>query len=79
MERDLRRLARDEVSGAKSETVVVRSDDTIGEVVRRADASDLLILGLHRAGRRGRRVFGQAMLQIAQATDVPLLMISQRE
>ena len=47
------------------------------EVEERADDSDLLILGLQRLGRR-QKVFGDTVLEIAQRTTVPLLMISRR-
>jgi amino acid transporter/nucleotide-binding universal stress UspA family protein len=73
--RELHRLARDEAPGVNTASVTLR-DDVIGEVVKRAAESDLLILGLQRLGRR-RKVFGQTALEIAQKTTCPLLMISR--
>ena len=74
--RDLERLARDEVGdGAHAELVV--GDDVVGQVARRAEDADLLVLGLHRSGRR-RAVFSTLVLDIARATTCPLVMISHR-
>jgi nucleotide-binding universal stress UspA family protein len=75
-ERDLKALARDEARGSGT-AVVLQRDDLVAEVVRRSQECDLMILGLRRSGR-GRSVFGGPMLQIAEATTCPLLMISQR-
>ena len=60
-----------------SQGVVVMSDDMVAEVAERSAGSDLVILGLQRIGRR-RKVFGEQMLEIAQAVKCPLLMINQR-
>jgi len=75
-ERDLSALARDEARGSGT-ALVLRRDDLIAEVVERSAECDLMILGLRRSGR-GRSVFGGPMLEIAEATTCPLLMISQR-
>lgn len=75
-ERDLGALARDEARGSGS-ALVIQRDDLLGEVVERSRDCDLMILGLRRSGR-GRSVFGGPMLDIAEATSCPLLMISQR-
>jgi len=75
-EATLRRIAHDEAPGAGT-AVVVHSDDVGAEVLTRAADSDLMILGLQRAHRR-QGVFGERMLEIAEATDCPLLMISRR-
>ena len=74
--RDLRKLAQDEAPGV-SEGIVVMSDDVVAEVVERSAESHLVILGLQRIGRR-KKVFGEKMLEIAQAIRCPLLMINQR-
>jgi nucleotide-binding universal stress UspA family protein len=42
-----------------------------------AAESDLLVLGLQRLGRR-HKMFGPVVLEIADSTTCPLLMISQR-
>jgi nucleotide-binding universal stress UspA family protein len=74
--RELRKLARDEAPGVSTAAVTLR-DDVVAEVAGRAADSDLLILGLQRLGRR-RKVFGERVLEIAQSTTCPLLMISRR-
>ncbi len=73
---ELGKLARDEAPGHSVASVTLQ-DDMIGEVVKRAAENDLLILGLQRLGRR-RKVFGTTVLEIAQRTTCPLLMISRR-
>ncbi len=52
-------------------------DDVVAEVGERAASTDLIILGLQR-GNRGRKVFGDRVLEIARITDCPLLIVSQR-
>ena len=75
-EEELRKLANDEAPGVSKAVVAVR-DDVVAEVGEMADASDLVILGLQRANR-GRGVFGEKVLEIAETIPGPLLMISQR-
>jgi len=75
-ERDLRTLARDEARGAGT-AVVVERDDARAEIVERAGACDLMILGMRRPERR-KSIFGDSILDIAEATDCPLLVISQQ-
>jgi len=75
-ERELQRLANDEAPGV-SHAVAALRDDMVAEVKERAATSDLVILGLQR-GNRQRKVFGERVLEIAQAVPGPLLMISQR-
>ena len=74
--RELRKLAEDEAPDVSSVSVV-RGDDTISEIVERAAECDLLIVGLQRLGRR-RKFFGKLVLEIAERTTCPLLMISRR-
>ncbi len=74
--RDLRKLARDEAPGDSSVTIAL-SDTVVEEVVGRAADCDLLVLGLQRLGRR-QKIFGQRVLEIAEHTTCPLLMISRR-
>ena len=74
--RDLERLAWDEM-GESAHAELALGDDIAEEVARRAADTDLLILGIHRSGRR-RAVFSSLMLRIARATRCPLLMISHR-
>ncbi|HSO21651.1 MAG TPA: amino acid permease [Chondromyces sp.] len=73
---ELGRLARDEAAGVSTAEVIL-GDSVADEIAARAAGSDLLILGLQRLGRR-RRVFGEQVLEIAQRTTCPLLMISRR-
>jgi amino acid transporter/nucleotide-binding universal stress UspA family protein len=75
-EADLGKLARDEARGS-GYAVVARNDDYVAEIVWRAAQCDLMILGFSHGDRR-KRVFGQRALEIAEATECPLLMISQR-
>ncbi len=75
-QRDLERLAWDEVGGDAHAELAI-GDDLVSEVSRRTPDTDLLILGFHRTGRR-RAVFSTRMLTIARSTDCPLLMISHR-
>ena len=75
-ELELRRLAQDEAPGV-SRGVVTLSDDVATEVAKQASESDLVILGLKRIGRHG-KVFGEQMLEIAEAIPCPVVMISQR-
>ncbi len=75
-ERDLQSLARDEARGSGT-AVVVERDDARAEIVERSRACDLMILGM-RIPERRKSIFGDSILDIAEATDCPLLMISQR-
>ena len=75
-EAELRRLANDEAPGSGT-VVVTLNDDVVAEVARRSADCDLLVLGLRR-GARKKRVFGEVMVEIAQSTACPLLMISHR-
>ena len=74
--RDIERLAWDEV-GDQAHAELAVSDDVVGQAARRAEETDLLILGFHRSGRR-RAVFSSLLLDIARATTCPLVMISHR-
>jgi nucleotide-binding universal stress UspA family protein len=73
---ELRKLAADEAPGVNRLVVTLR-DDVVAEVVGRAEANDLVVVGLQRLGRR-RKVFGALALEIADNTTCPLLMISRR-
>ncbi|NOZ85299.1 MAG: amino acid permease [Deltaproteobacteria bacterium] len=76
IKRELKKLARDEAPGI-SHVEVFHSQDLVAKITDRARASDLLILGLQRLGRRN-KVFGERVLEIARRTDCPLMMISRR-
>ncbi len=75
-ERDLKRIAQDEVPGPAA-TETVKSGDVALEIGRRAKESDLLILGLQRFGRRG-KLFGELTLRIARSTQCGIIMIGRR-
>ena len=74
--RDIERLAWDEV-GDQAHAELAVSDDVVAQAARRAEETDLLILGFHRSGRR-RAVFSSLLLDIARATTCPMVMISHR-
>jgi amino acid transporter/nucleotide-binding universal stress UspA family protein len=72
----LLKLASDEAPRASNPVITLR-DDVVAEVVGRAGSSDLIILGLQRLDRR-HKIFGDLVLEIAQCSTCPLLMISGR-
>ena len=71
----LRRIAQDEVPGL-ARLEVIKSDEPAAEIARRADASDLAIMGLQRFSRR-RKSFGEMTRRIVQNTNCPVIMISR--
>ncbi len=75
-ERDLRRLAEDEVR-KPCQIKVVTSDDALQTVAEYADQADLLILGVQRHGRR-KKLFGGFTRQLAQRTNCPMIVMSRR-
>ena len=74
--RELNRLAADQVRG-RCHIELLRSDDALGTVAERAEASDLLILGVQRHGRR-KKLFGSFSRQLAQHTSCPIIVMSRR-
>ncbi len=76
-QRDLQRLANDEVRQRPHQTIVVQDADALAAVAARAEESDLLILGVQRIGRR-KKLFGEFTRQIAQRTSCPMIVISRR-
>ena len=74
----LQRLTEDRSLGL-GRAEVVRSDDPQGEIVRRAAASDLMILGLQRLSRQ-QKMFGEFARSLAERTEehCAILMISRR-
>ena len=74
-ERSLRRFARDEVRG-DFDVVIERTNNVVNAIITHADASDLVVLGLPRAGRK-RRFFGRIAIELARRTDVAILMLSR--
>ena len=73
---ELQHFANDQ-SLSHAETIVVASASPAEEVARRADESDLVILGVQRVSRR-QKLLGNFTQKIARATDCPILMISSR-
>ncbi len=76
-QRDLQRLANDEVRQRPHQTIVMQDADALAAVAARAEESDLLILGVQRIGRR-KKLFGDFTRQIAQRTSCPMIVISRR-
>jgi hypothetical protein len=74
--RDLDRMARDNVSG-RCEREVIKSDDPVAAITRRAEECGLVILGVQRIGPR-QKLFGRFTRQIAQRTRCPIIVISRR-
>lgn len=72
----LRALAQDEAPGI-SNVLVERSADTAEAVRRHAEGTDLVMLGLQRAPGR-RNLFGPRVVELVEATQRPLLLISQK-
>ncbi len=75
-EQTLRRIAHLLCPGG-CQADVVCAPDPIAVVADRAARSDLVIMGVQRAGRR-RKLFGQFSLQVALRTTQPLLLVSRR-
>jgi amino acid transporter len=76
MEREMRRLARDEAAGPYVVEVEM-TDEPVDAIMARASEADLVVLGMQRRDR-GQRPLGDLALAIAQQTDVPLVLISRR-
>ncbi len=76
VKRELHHFAYDQ-SIPNAEVVVVASTSPVDEVAKRADSSDLVILGVQRLGRR-QKLLGKFSQEIARATECPILMICSR-
>jgi nucleotide-binding universal stress UspA family protein len=76
VEREIRRLARDEAAGPYV-VEVEPTDEPVDAIAARASEADLVVLGMQRRGR-GSRPLGELALAIAHRTDVPLVLISRR-
>ncbi|TVP54230.1 MAG: amino acid permease [Gemmatimonadales bacterium] len=72
--RALRRYVQDEARG-RGEAEVCRADDAIGEIVRRAETADLLVLGITRP-RGGRSRMGALLGRMVRESPCPVLIIS---
>ena len=71
----VQKVAQDETPGAGHATVLI-SDDLVDTVVKHSADCDLLVVGVQRDGRRA--VFSDVILGIAEATECPLILISQK-
>ena len=74
--RALRELAADATPG-NGTVIVERSDEPTEVILARAEAADLLILGLHDVG--GRRLFGRAVPELVRRASCATLIISRRQ
>jgi len=72
----LTRFAVDQVPGP-SRVEVVRNDSISAEITRRAAASDLVILGSQRLGRR-QKLLGDMALRVARDSSCAIILISRR-
>lgn len=75
-QRELDRMARDNVGG-RCEREVILHDDPIAAVAERAQQSGLLVLGVQRIGPR-QKLFGGFTRQIAGQTQCPIVVLSRR-
>lgn len=76
VQRDLARMARDNLRGRCGRTVI-HSDDPISATVEAAENCGLLILGIQRLGPR-EKLFGQFTREVAKRTTCPIIAISRR-
>ena len=76
IQRDLDRMAFDNTA-AISHREVVLSDDPISAITDRATASDLVILGIQRVGRK-QKLFGSFTREIANRSECPIIVMSRR-
>lgn len=74
--REVEALARDEVEGA-FEVRVEEAEDVREAILRHAAGADLVVMGIQHARRFG-RVFGGIAREIAESSDVPLILIGGR-
>ncbi|MFH1573731.1 MAG: amino acid permease [Acidobacteriota bacterium] len=75
-QRELSRLALDEVPGP-AQALLIRGSDVAAAVASHAAENDLTIFGLRRLGRK-QKIFGDVPLGIAQDTSKAILFISRR-
>ena len=74
--RAVNQLARDEAGGAYR-VEIQRTDDPVGEIARRAEASDLVVMGMERRGGADPSI-GPFALEVATRTTVPLILLGRR-
>jgi len=75
-ERELRALARDEAEG-QYEVIVEEAADTRETILRHAAETDLVLMGI-RQQRGSSGVLGTQVLEVARASEVPLILLGSR-
>lgn len=75
IQRQLNEIAGEEF-GSNVGAEVIEAEDVFAAITERAHASDLVVLGLQRLGRR-QRVFGPLPLHLLRVCSTPILMISR--
>lgn len=75
-QRELHRIALDEVPG-QAQAQVLLGSDPVARIAAATLPGDLLLLGVQRLAHR-KRAFGRFTLAVARATSCPILMISRR-
>ncbi len=76
IQRELDRMAYDNTAGICNREVIL-SDDPVSAISDRAQASDLMILGIQRIGRK-QKLFGSFTHEIAQRSVCPIIVMSRR-
>ncbi len=74
--REVRALARDEVEG-RFDVRIVEAEDVCAAILEQAAEVDLVVMGIQHARGAG-RTFGRIVREIAESSDVPLLLIGAR-
>lgn len=74
--KSLDRMAHDN-GGADCERVVLQSDDPVATIAERAKECDLMILGIQRIGPK-QKFFGSFIVQLAERTTCPIIVMSRR-
>ncbi|WP_419941280.1 amino acid permease [Candidatus Palauibacter sp.] len=75
-ERVLRRLARDEAAGPYRVELEL-TDDPVDCIAHRAEANDLVVMGMENRGRE-KPLLGPFALEVARKTTVPLILLGRR-
>ncbi|WP_419165471.1 amino acid permease [Candidatus Palauibacter sp.] len=75
-ERDLHRLARDEAAGPYRVELEF-TDDPVDCIAHRAEANDLVVMGMENRGREKPSI-GRFALEVARKTMVPLILLGRR-
>ncbi len=76
IQRELDRMAYDNSAGQSTREVVI-ADDPVAAITDRAEASDLVILGIQRIGPK-QKLFGGFTRAVAKQTTCPIIVMSRR-